>query len=627
MEPASQGAQVNVVNLETEERPSLKDLHTVEIPQLPDSTLPPRPYNDVNEKQLRSALIGACKRMPRNAEAHFHLGLMYLRKSDGDEALQAFHHCRRIYAERFKQYEVNNSSPPPHLVAQLARLRIHVAQAAHLAAQTSLPHDDRVALLERLQRDLLSAANLDPTQPDAWNALGLLHLLEGGTAAAKQLLLALHSGFPDYLDALNNLGLAETSSGNFPAAISTMQKVLLYDNAHAESLTNYGILLLQTGMFPAANKVFIRASQMPTCRTLASTWGALAISQATLGNLDESLSAAAEAEQLSLPVQRPRFALIHSSVSARVAASKLPSPEARAALDAAILRLRALARELRTASAHAALALALRVRHDHVNDETGNRNFGAEAAERLVECLELDESDGAAWTQLALLQMWTGDYQACKEFATQAVSRSNCLESGWNCLAVASQMSDELNAADRFYEKAVQVVLQEYQKGKGQEEANSEGESEEMAVGAVEEADTVMLSSKEDSTSGSETVQLSVHEEQLTPIGRNILAALYNNIGIMKRQEGRRSFAEASTMFEKSLKLGGENALVYNNLGLLYVAADRLGEAKNMFTHALKLKPDLECAKSNEMKLVALLQRRERDEASDEDFDDHFSEL
>ena len=47
----------------------------------------------------------------------------------------------------------------------------------------------------------------------------------------------------------------------------------------------------------------------------------------------------------------------------------------------------------------------------------------------------------------------------------------------------------------------------------------------------------------------------------------NALAAFYINLGDLKRQEGR-SFSEALAAYNTSLKLGGESAVVYNNLAL-----------------------------------------------------------
>ena len=61
----------------------------------------------------------------------------------------------------------------------------------------------------------------------------------------------------------------------------------------------------------------------------------------------------------------------------------------------------------KTSSAGSVLEAVIRLRHEYSWKESGNRNFGAEAVERLVEALEMDQTDTPAWVQPALLQMGT----------------------------------------------------------------------------------------------------------------------------------------------------------------------------------------------------------------------------
>lgn len=68
-------------------------------------------------------------------------------------------------------------------------------------------------------------------------------------------------------------------------------------------------------------------------------------------------------------------------------------------MDSTVLRLRALAREIKLSSTSTALGAVLCVRHEHSWEEPGNRNFGAETAERFVSAVEAgasDESDAPA---------------------------------------------------------------------------------------------------------------------------------------------------------------------------------------------------------------------------------------
>eukprot|EP00180_Rhodochaete_pulchella_P003281 Plantae.Rhodophyta-Rhodochaete_pulchella.ctg54620.p1 GENE.Plantae.Rhodophyta-Rhodochaete_pulchella.ctg54620~~Plantae.Rhodophyta-Rhodochaete_pulchella.ctg54620.p1 ORF type:complete len:233 (-),score=33.68 Plantae.Rhodophyta-Rhodochaete_pulchella.ctg54620:22-720(-) len=194
----------------------------------------PCKWSELHDKQLRSALLGACKRMPHNSEAHFHLGLMHLRTGRGEDALRAFQHALHLCKERLKQFGDN---PPPGFVARIARLQSHTAQAAHVAAM-SFAREDRARGLARIQEDFVEALNLDSSQPDIWNAMTLLHLNEGDFETAVSALEAILNSFPTYFDALNNVGLAELAQGNPDKAIKHFQTVILHDRDHAEALTN-----------------------------------------------------------------------------------------------------------------------------------------------------------------------------------------------------------------------------------------------------------------------------------------------------------------------------------------------------------------------------------------------------
>ena len=92
--------------------------------------------------------------------------------------------------------------------------------------------------------------------------------------------------------------------------------------------------------------------------------------------------------------------------------------------------------------------------------------------------------------------------------------------------------------------------------------------------------------------------------EDLDETGRLAFACIWNNIGNLKRQEGG-EFSEALDAYKMSLKYGGEDPLVYNNLGM--------EEAKDMLEHALKLDPNFECAVSNMMKLEKLSEGKHED--------------
>lgn len=708
----------NIANASSDDDSNTKQspfLSQVDLPALSETS--PHAWNKVNEKQLRSALIGACKRMPRNAEAHFHLGLMHMRNGDSEEALRSFQHCRVLYSERMEQLTNNNTEIPAPLLTKMARVRAHAAQAAHLTAMF-VQREDRAQMLQKLQRELVSATSQDISQPSVWNGLALLHLNEGGNEGARDVLQSIRRTFPDYLDALNNLGLAELALGNEEVAISCFQKVILCDREHIESLSNYGVILLRHGMYDAAIRAFDAAVEISgsDARGVSFACGGLAIARVALGQLAAAEAAARKAEMLADAANKPRFSMLLTSIYARrvsdAARRGLPfddsldalgSPDRagspasvpgdgsdgdadtamrsrdargegnadgakdkrevkreantlergeaadanaaaarrdpRRAIDGAVLRLRALARDVKTSSASTALGAVLRMRHECSLEESGNRNFGAEAAERLVEALEKDNDDATAWVQLALLQLSTGEYASAREFSVQAVSRSSNVEAGWNALGVASQLNVDSENAKKAYETAIEVIRSNYMTdGSKRGLSFSQNEQEEPAEAKEDVAVEEKGGEEEDGDKGLVLPLMNTsnrnadgergeteagcddtdEDEGLNIAGRNALAAVYNNIGNLKRQE-RRSFSEALAAYEKSLKIGGENAIVYNNLALLYISSGRYDDASNMLDHALKLDGNLNCAVSNRLKLTALMRRRERPEVGDGD--------
>jgi len=544
----------------------------VELPPPEDKEL--FGWTELRNKQLRSALVGACKRMPRNSEAHFHLGLMYLRSGEGTDALKLFKHCKKLYAEKLA---ASNDNPPPGLLANMARLRCHIAHASRLDAASRTDPDEKSKLLQELQSLLLeSSDNLN-----TWNSLALLHLLEGGEKGARDILRGIRDAYPDYLDAINNLGLAELYLGNEREATKCFQEVVLRDRAHLEALSNYGVILLQHGMFEHAATAFEDTlKEADVGRGLSYAWCGLAIAKAGLGRMQEAEWAAKEAEATAVESHdKARMSMLVQSIMARKSTDEMLhsadvkppalSKNTRPALDVAVTRLRGLAKELDSAAASTALGLALRLRHEFSIEETGNRSFGAEAAERLVEALERSQDDASAWTQLALLQMGSGEYASAREFALQACARNENLPAAWNTLGVTSQLINEVEFAGRTYEKALGAVL-------ARESYALEGN---------------VLEGKE--------------ESQVSASGLMIAATIWNNIGNLWRQEGGK-FEEARDAYEKSLLAGGEHAIVYNNLALLYISIGRFDEAEHMLNRALRLDPTKECAISNRLKLKVL---------------------
>uniref|UniRef100_A0A6T6CIT4 UDP-N-acetylglucosamine--peptide N-acetylglucosaminyltransferase SPINDLY n=1 Tax=Compsopogon caeruleus TaxID=31354 RepID=A0A6T6CIT4_9RHOD len=618
-------------------------------------------WSELHEKQLRSALSGACKRMQYNAEAHFHLGLLGLRSGRGEEALKAFQHALTLSQQRLTTF---GDAPPRGYIGRVAEMQAHTAQAAHMAAITALDAERRAPCLVKMQADLIEASKLDNSQPDIWNAVALLHLAEGGYEGAREVLTAILRAFPSYFDALNNLGVAELTLGNLNEATKHFQTVISQDRTHVEALSNYGVVLLRLGIFDLALKVFEAVVRdAPHARGLAFAWGGLAVSYLALGRVEEAELAGRRAEDTSEAKDKSKFALLnmsimsrrvilnmkrgiadpprspshregssflwpphksgslstpkppdrHTSTTQRTENGKtgddprkghdgitkprrkvrvtmgMPTPSTGAgesshlvspfaakpraetddekpAIEYGIYRLRTHSREVNSSAASTLLGACLRQRHEFSLEETGNRSFGAEAAERLVEALEKNPKDACAWVQLALLQLGSGEYPSSRDFAMQAICRDESLLASWNCLGVSSLLLDELSHAEKAFGKALDAVRS----------------------GTIQNAG------------------LGDEEGACDAASLHAFAAVWNNLGNMWRQEGR--YEEAEDAYKRSNEAGGENAVVYNNLALLKVAKLEIDKAEEYLKKALEIQPNLECAISNRLKLSRLKQ-------------------
>jgi Flp pilus assembly protein TadD len=138
--------------------------------------------------------------MPKNAHAHFMLGLMYQRLGQPQKAIAAYEKSSEILLQ--DEEEVRR----PDL---LSSVRIHHAQCI---LQTSMgdTFDEELESgeLDEILVKMKSSVESDPRQAAVWNILGLVLLRSGQLQSAISVLSSLTVVAPDYLDSLANLGVA-----------------------------------------------------------------------------------------------------------------------------------------------------------------------------------------------------------------------------------------------------------------------------------------------------------------------------------------------------------------------------------------------------------------------------------
>ncbi|KAI0562905.1 hypothetical protein FGB62_50g05 [Gracilaria domingensis] len=94
MEPLSEKTDDAPPDIDLYDELSLNELFTLDIPPLPEPS--PQPY-EVTEKQLRPALVGGCKCMPRACHARPHA---HARTRGARSAADGAGHSARVWAVR-----------------------------------------------------------------------------------------------------------------------------------------------------------------------------------------------------------------------------------------------------------------------------------------------------------------------------------------------------------------------------------------------------------------------------------------------------------------------------------------------------------------------------------------------
>ncbi|KAA3460598.1 putative UDP-N-acetylglucosamine--peptide N-acetylglucosaminyltransferase SPINDLY [Gossypium australe] len=150
-------------------------------------------------------LVHVARKMPKNAHAHFILGLMYQRLSQPQKAISAYEKA----AEILLRCEAEIARPE-----LLSLVQIHHAQCLLLensgdnVLDKELEPEEVDEILSKLKESMQS----DIRQAGVWNTLGLMLLKTGRLQSAITVLSSLLALAPDDYDCLGNLGIAYLQS-------------------------------------------------------------------------------------------------------------------------------------------------------------------------------------------------------------------------------------------------------------------------------------------------------------------------------------------------------------------------------------------------------------------------------
>ncbi|KAL8123377.1 hypothetical protein AgCh_011377 [Apium graveolens] len=186
---------------------------------------------------LRTGLVLVARKMPKNAHAHFIMGLMYQRMGQPEKSVLAYEKAEEILLR--SEEEIDR----PEL---LSLVQVHHAQCLLLKSSEDYSSGKELGAkeLDEVIKNLKESMKSDIKQASVWNTLGMILLKSGRLKNAISVFSSLLDVAPDNLDCLGNLGIAHLQSGDLELAGKCFQEVILKDQNHPASLINYAAFIL-----------------------------------------------------------------------------------------------------------------------------------------------------------------------------------------------------------------------------------------------------------------------------------------------------------------------------------------------------------------------------------------------
>nr|BAD43362.1 unknown protein [Arabidopsis thaliana] len=509
---------------------------------------------------LKMGLIHVARKMPKNAHAHFILGLMFQRLGQSQKAIPEYEKAEEILL---------GCEPEIARPELLLLVQIHHGQCLLLDGfgDTDSVKELEGEELEEILSKLKDSIKLDVRQAAVWNTLGLMLLKAGRLMSAISVLSSLLALVPDNYDCLANLGVAYLQSGDMELSAKCFQDLVLKDHNHPAALINYAAELLckhsstvagaganggadasedQKAPMNVAKECLLAALRSDP--KSAHAWVNLANSYYMMGDHRSSSKCLEKAAKLDPNCMATRFAVAVQRIK-----DAERSQDASDQLSWAGNEMASVIREGESVPidppiAWAGLAMAHKAQHEIAAAFVADRNELTEMEERAVYSLKQavteDPEDAVRWHQLGLHSLCSQQYKLSQKYLKAAVGRSRECSYAWSNLGISLQLSDEHSEAEEVYKRALTV-------------------------------------SKEDQAH-----------------------AILSNLGNLYRQ--KKQYEVSKAMFSKALELKPGYAPAYNNLGLVFVAERRWEEAKSCFEKSLEADSLLDAAQSNLLKATTM---------------------
>uniref|UniRef100_A0A7N0USP9 UDP-N-acetylglucosamine--peptide N-acetylglucosaminyltransferase SPINDLY n=1 Tax=Kalanchoe fedtschenkoi TaxID=63787 RepID=A0A7N0USP9_KALFE len=521
------------------------------------------PSREEKVSSLKTGLVHVARKMPKNAHAHFILGLMYQRLGQPLKAVTAYEKAAEILLKCDEEID------RPEF---LSLVQLHQAQCILLGNMGDYGSDKELEpeVIEETIAKMKESVKRDSRQAAVWNTLGYILLKSSRVQSAISILSTLMALVPGNLDCICNLGLAYLQRGNIELSEKCFQQLLLKDQNHPAALINYAALMLckhgsivagpgasgdegspadQLASINVAKECLLVAVKANP--KSAHIWANLGYTYYIIGDYKSSsrcLEKAAKLDPSCMPI-RYAVAMLRIKETER---SQDPSEH----ISWAGNEMASILREgdpgmIEPAIAWSGLALVHKTQHEIATTyESGPiTDSVSEISERAAFCLKQavaeNPDDAVQWHQLGLHSLCTQQFQASAKYLKAAVSRLRDCSYMWSNLGVSLLLSKEPSQAEEVFKRA-------------------------LSLSTPQQAHTI-----------------------------------FSNLGILYRHQ--KQYDRAKAMFTKALELRPGYAPAYNNLGLVFVAEGRLEGAKYCFEKAFQTDPLLDAAKSNFIKVASIL--------------------
>ncbi|CAI8597571.1 unnamed protein product [Vicia faba] len=509
---------------------------------------------------MKTGLVHVARKMPKNAHAHFILGLMYQRLNQPQKAVLAYEKAEEILLR--PEVEIDRSE-------FLSLVQIHHAQCLIIESSSENSSDKELEPheLEEILSKLKESMQSDIRQAAVWNTLGFILLKTRRVQSAISVLSSLLAVAPENYDCLGNLGIAYLQIGNLELSAKCFQELILKDQNHPAALVNYATLLLckYASVVPgaganasegASEEQSMAANAAKECLLAAikadgksaHIWANLAYAFSISGDHRSSSKCLEKAAKLEPNCMSTRYAV----ASHRMKEAER-SQDPTELLSCAGNEMASIIRDgdsslVELPIAWAGLAMVHKAQHEisaaYECEQDGLKEMEERAVSSLKQAITEDPDDVVQWHQLGLHNLCARQFKTSQKYLKAAVARDKGCSYAWSNLGVSLQLSEEQSQAEEVFKRA-------------------------LSLATTQEAHVIL-----------------------------------SNLGILYRHQKKYQLAKA--MFTKSLELKPGYAPAFNNLGLVFIAEGLLEEAKYCFEKALESDPMLDAAKSNSIKVATM---------------------